>query len=100
MSGHIQQGVNAQLEEAADQFIKDSFTHHPDADAKALILTRWMLATRLRREVYTTDGTPDAAVRRGLFHRAYNPAHPHLNAVEGVAARPKRFQHMNNGPDE
>lgn len=99
MTGRIRSGVDAELEAEADRIIKESFLAQPDPAEKSLILTPWMLATRLRREVYTAEGTPDGAVRRGLFHRARNTVHRHLNAVEGVAARPSRLR-SENGPDE
>ena len=99
MTGRIRTGVDPELEAEADRLIKESFLAQPDPVRKALILTPWMLATRLRREVYTTEGTPDGSVRRGLYHRARNTVHLHLNAVDGVVARPSRFRHI-HGPDE
>ncbi|MFF7198228.1 hypothetical protein ACFZAM_31530 [Streptomyces sp. NPDC008079] len=99
MNARIRYGVAADLEAEADRILRDSFLEHPDPVAKALILTPWMQITRARREVYTSDGAPDSAVRRGLFHRVLNPVHRHLNGVEGVAARPSRLQHQ-NGPDQ
>jgi hypothetical protein len=77
--------VDAELEAQADEILKQSFLAAPDPEAKSLILTKYMLQNRLKREVYTTDGTPDGAVRRGSFTRALNPQYPHLNAIEGVA---------------
>lgn len=90
MNGRIQHGINADLEADADELLKKSFVEQPDPEAKKMILTRWMMISRIRREVYCTDGVPDGAVRRGNFHRAVNPAYPHLNAVEGTASRPRR----------
>lgn len=90
MSGRIRSGINPELEAAADELIKQSFLDTPDPAAKAMILTCWMEDSRRRREVYCADGVPDGALRRGSFHRAANPAAPHLNAVDGVASRPRR----------
>lgn len=86
----IRYGVNVELEEAADELIKQSFQDTPDPEAKALILTKYMLDNRLKREVYTNDGVPDGAIRRGSFHRALNTRSLYLNASEGVT-RPRRL---------
>ncbi|MEV7674975.1 hypothetical protein [Streptomyces sp. NPDC088752] len=91
MSRRVRHGVDLELETAADELLKESFLDNPDPEAKSLILTRYMLQNRLRREVFTTDGTPDGAVRRGSFHRALNTKHLHLNAIEGVAAPQHRI---------
>ncbi|THA72464.1 hypothetical protein E6R60_26395 [Streptomyces sp. A0642] len=85
MSERVRHGVDPELEEQADELLKASFLDHPDPEAKSLILTKYMLQNRLKREVYTTEGTPDGAVRRGSFHRTLNPKHLHLNAIEGIA---------------
>ncbi|MGW9067856.1 DUF7236 family protein [Streptomyces yangpuensis] len=81
----VRHGVDPELEAAADAFLKQSFLDNPDREAKSFILTGYMLQNRLRREVYSVNGTPDGAIRRGSFHRALNLAQPHLNAIEGVA---------------
>lgn len=85
----VRQGVDPDLEAAADALIKRSFEEEPDPEGKGMILTRWMQIARYRREVYTADGAPDAAVRRGIYTRVLNPTHPHLNAVEGIS-RPRK----------
>ncbi|MEU6362232.1 DUF7236 family protein [Streptomyces albidoflavus] len=85
----LRHGIDPVLEEEADALIKASFQDNPDPQAKGLILTKYMMQSRVRREVYTAEGTPDGAVRRGSFGRAINRAYPHLNATEGVA-RPAR----------
>ncbi|MDQ1041456.1 hypothetical protein QFZ75_007958 [Streptomyces sp. V3I8] len=87
----VRHGVDLELETAADELLKQSFLDDPDPDEKALILTKYMLQNRYKREVYTTDGTPDGSVRRGTFHRALNPKYLHLNAIEGVAAPQHRI---------
>ncbi|MFI0967014.1 hypothetical protein ACH4S8_37370 [Streptomyces sp. NPDC021080] len=87
----LRHGVDPELEAAADELLKESFLADPDPDAKALILTRYMLQNRLKREVYTTEGTPDGAVRRGNFHRSLNSKHLHLNAIEGAVGPQHRI---------
>lgn len=87
----VRHGVNPELEAAADELLKESFLKDPDPDEKAKILTKYMLQNRYKREVYTSEGTPDGAVRRGTFHRALNVKHLHLNAIEGVAAPQHRI---------
>lgn len=87
----VRHGVDPELEEAADEMLKQSFLDNPDPGQKSLILTKYMLQNRQRREVYTTEGTPDGAVRRGAFHRVLNTKHLHLNAIEGVAAPQHRI---------
>ena len=88
MSERIRYGVDPELEAEADAILRQSFLDAPDPEAKAQILTPYMLQNRLRREVYVPGGTPDGAVRKGSFHRAVNRQYPHLNAAEG-AARPQ-----------
>lgn len=50
---------------------------------KSDILTPWKEMDRRRREVYTESGVPDGALRRGMYHRAWNSEFPHLNSTEG-----------------
>ena len=85
MSERIRNGVDLDLEAEANAILRQSFLDNPDPEAKALILTEYMLQNRLKREVFVPGGTPDGAVRKGSFHRAINRQHPHLNATEGVA---------------
>ncbi|MGW7100343.1 DUF7236 family protein [Streptomyces sp. NPDC054838] len=96
----LRHGVDPELEAAADLFLKQSFLDKPDREAKSLILTGYMLQNRIRREVYTTDGVPDGAIRRGSFHRVLNHAHPHLNAIEGVARPLPRIPRRPRTSDE
>jgi hypothetical protein len=78
-------GTHRALEDAADALIKESlkgvFSHKEKSD----ILTPWKAADRLRREVYTNVGVPDAAVRKGMFHRVANRTRPDLNSRDGLA---------------
>lgn len=88
MNNRIRYGVDHDLEAQADALLRQSFLDNPDPDAKALILTPYMLQNRLKREVFVSGGTPDGAVRKGSFHRSLNRRYPHLNAAEG-ASRPQ-----------
>lgn len=86
----IRRGVHAALEEAADRLIKESLagvTRHSD---KSDILTPWKLQERQRREVMVPSGTPDSALRQGIFNRVLNPTSPHLNSRTGTAGRGHR----------
>lgn len=57
---------------------------------KSDILTPWKEQDRRNREVYVESGTPDPSVRRGMFHRAYNPERLDLNSREGIARGGRR----------
>lgn len=83
-------GVHAQLEEAATQIIRESLKGVTARSEKSDILTPWKEKDRKSREVYTSSGTPDGTMRRGMFNRAWNPTHPHLNARDGMAP-PRRI---------
>lgn len=78
-------GLHAQLEEAATELIRKSLEGVTSMAEKSDILTPWKEMDRRRREVYTPDGAPDAALRRGMYHRAWNPWYPELNSTEGRA---------------
>jgi hypothetical protein len=54
------------------------------------ILTPWKRQARLKREVYTRTGVADPSIRRGMYHRIYNPGKPELNSRDGVAP-PRRM---------
>lgn len=92
----MRSGVHYLLEEEANRLLRDSMrgiTKHAD---KSDLLTPWKEAERHRREVYPTDGVPDASLRRGMFHRVANPDKPHLNSREGVAP-PDRTTNTRSG---
>lgn len=91
MTNRVRHGVDHDLEAEADAILRQSFLDNPDPEEKAKILTPYMLANRLKREVFVPGGTPDGAVRRGSFHRSINRLHSHLNAAEGVARPPHRI---------
>lgn len=79
----LRHGVHAALEEAANELIRDSLKTVKKRADKSDILTPWKEKDRKSREVYTSSGQADGSLRRGMYHRAWNPAHPHLNARDG-----------------
>jgi hypothetical protein len=52
-------------------------------EAKSDVLTPWKLEDRYNHEVYTSAGVADPAVRRGIYGRAWNRKHQHLNSRDG-----------------
>lgn len=87
----VRHGVHAPLEAAADEMLRQSLKGVTKHSEKADILTPWKEQARRRREIFTTGGTPDRALREGNFHRTANFAAPHLNSVDSVAAKPRRI---------
>lgn len=83
--GRMKYGVSKPLEEEADRLIKQSLVGVFSHKAKSDILTPWKQQDRLRREVYTSSGTPDASVRKGMFHRVANKSRPDMNSRDGLA---------------
>lgn len=83
--GFIRYGIHAPLEAAADELLRRSMAGITSMNAKSDILTPWKQRDRLSKEVFTTDGTPDPAIRRGMYHRAANSRDAHLNSRDGVA---------------
>jgi hypothetical protein len=84
--GRLRNGVHQPLEDAATALIKESLAGVTSRSAKSDILTPWKEIARKRREVYVPGGTPDAATRSGVFGRAWNPVHSHLNSRDGNSA--------------
>lgn len=83
--GKLRFGVDRTLEDAANEIIRESLAGVTKRSDKSDILTPWKEMDRKSREVYSSSGVVDAATRRGYFHRAWNPLHPHLNSRDGVA---------------
>lgn len=81
----LHHGVHHELEEAANELIRQSLAGVTARSAKSDILTPWKERDRLSKEVYSSSGVVDAATRRGMFNRAWNPQHSHLNSRDGVA---------------
>lgn len=84
MTGLPRYGVHQALEAEANRIIKESMAGVTSQSAKSDILTPWKEKDRRDREVYTDGGVPDAAVRKGMYHRAWNQSSPHLNSRDGV----------------
>jgi hypothetical protein len=71
------------LEEAANAIIFGSLKGVTSRSAKSDVLTPWKEEDRAKREILTGTGTADPAVRRGMYHRAWNSRHGHLNSRDG-----------------
>jgi hypothetical protein len=80
----LRHGVHAQLEEAATEMIRESLKGVTARSEKSDILTPWKEKDRKNREVYPASGFADGALRRGMYHRAWNPTAPHLNSRDGT----------------
>lgn len=81
--GHLHSGVHPTLDDAATELIRQSLEGVTSMREKSDVLTPWKEMDRRRREVYTDQGTPDGALRRGMYHRAWNSTRQHLNSVDG-----------------
>ncbi len=81
--GQLHSGVHQPLDDAATELIRKDLEGVTSMSEKSDVLTPWKEMDRRRREVYNEDGVPDGAVRRGMYHRAWNSTSPHLNSVEG-----------------
>lgn len=73
-------GVHKALEDEADRILREALAGVTSQSEKRDVLTPWKEQDRRSREVYTPSGSPDGSLRRGMYHRAYNPASPHLNS--------------------
>lgn len=89
----LRHGIAPHLEAEADRLIKESLagkTRYADKDD---ILTPWKERMRREREVFNSSGVAEPQTRRGIYGRAKNPAHPHLNSTDGAGAtRRQGFQ--------
>jgi hypothetical protein len=81
----LHHGVHAELEEMANELIRQSLAGVTARSAKSDILTPWKERDRYSHEVYSSSGTVDASTRRGMYNRAWNPQHSHLNSRDGIA---------------
>lgn len=90
MSSPIRSGIHLPLEEAANALIFGSLKGVTKQSEKSDILTPWKEQDRRSREVMAAAGSVDAAIRRGMYHRAANRERPHLNSREGHT-RASRF---------
>ncbi len=76
-------GVCHAYEDEATRLITESLAGVTSRSAKSDILTPWKEEDRRNREVFTSTGFADPAVRLGMFKRAWNPKHSHLNSRDG-----------------
>lgn len=72
-----------ELEDKADELLRQLLKGVTSREAKSDILTPWKLEDRYNHEVYTAAGVADPAVRRGIYGRAWNRKHQHLNSRDG-----------------
>lgn len=99
--GAIRNGVHPFLEAAANEILRQSLVGVTKYSEKSDILTPWKEQDRRNREVYVESGVPDAATRKGMYHRRYNPAMPHLNSRDCVSSRTSRTskrESVSHGP--
>ena len=89
-------GTNRELEEQADALIKESLQGVTSHREKSDILTPWKWADRHRREVYTSSGTPDESIRKGMFGRVANRGRPDLNSRDGLARTNHRMKNKSD----
>lgn len=81
----LRYGVAKALEDEANAILADSL-RSARAPEKSDVLTPWKEQQRRRREIFVASGTPDPALRQGMFHRRTNPSRPHLNSRDGISA--------------
>lgn len=80
----VKSGINELLEAEADALIFGSLKDVTSREAKSDILTPWKEKNRKSREILSRSGHPiDGSLRRGMFHRVYNPVQTHLNSYDG-----------------
>lgn len=79
----LRNGTCRALEDIADALIAQSLAGVTSRTAKSDILTKWKEEDRARREILTSTGYADPAVRKGMFRKAWNSRHSHLNSRDG-----------------
>lgn len=82
--GKMHYGVHRALEREADRLVRKSL-ENAKRPSDIDVMTEWKTADRRRREIKVASGTPDAAIRQGMFHRAANRTRLDLNARDGIA---------------
>lgn len=95
----LRTGVHREMEEAANELLRQhlsGITKHSD---KSDILTPWKEQARRSREVYSSNGAPDGSLRKGIFGRALNPVQSHLNSVEAMTPPKMNKAHGANAWD-
>ena len=66
-------GIDYTLEEQANAILREGRRGITALSQKKDYLTEEQLALRLQREVFNSNGVPDAHIMSGLYRRAYNP---------------------------
>jgi len=85
----VKYGIHEPLEAIADALIFGSLKDVTSREEKSDVLTPWKEKNRKSREILSSSGHPiDGALRRGMYHRAYNPVQKHLNSYDGTGSRP------------
>jgi hypothetical protein len=79
----LRNGVSRALEDEADRLLRESLAGVTSRSAKSDILTEWKYEDRISKEVYTSTGFADPAVRKGMYRRSWNRRYPHLNSRDG-----------------
>jgi len=80
----IRYGVHEEMEAIANELIFGSLKDVTSREEKSDILTPWKEKNRKSREILSRTGHPiDGALRRGMYHRKYNPRQTHLNSYDG-----------------
>lgn len=85
----VKSGIHEPLEALADAWIFGSLKDVTSREEKSDILTPWKEKNRKSKEILSKTGHPiDGALRRGMYHRAYNPRQTHLNSYDGTGSGP------------
>ena len=95
---YVRSGIHPELEDEANRIIRESLRGVTKRSEKADILTPWKEQDRRGREVYNITGIADPSVRRGMFHRAWNPVRQHLNSRDGTAGAVSGARRLTQGP--
>jgi hypothetical protein len=90
--GVVRRGIYRPLEDEANRLLRESLEGVTRFAEKADILTPWKEQMRREREMTVPSGTPDRASRQGMYHRAYNPTHLHLNGRDGTLGPRRRIE--------
>lgn len=82
----MRHGVHPQLEEEANSILRRSLALQKTMEERSDILTPAKESLRHRREVLVASGTPDPAIRQGIYGRRMNNRQTHLNSRDGKAS--------------
>lgn len=91
--GIVRSGVYLALEEEANRLLHDMLAGIKSHGDKRDVLTPWKDKDRRSREVYVPSGTPDPSNRMGMYHRAFNAKHQHLNSRDGDSKGSRIAEH-------